>query len=31
MGAVLGAAPELARLVLLRYDAARAGALALTG
>ncbi|WP_331719298.1 sirohydrochlorin chelatase [Streptomyces sp. NBC_00158] len=31
LGAVLGAAPELARLVLLRYDAARAGALALTG
>ncbi|MCX5381062.1 sirohydrochlorin chelatase [Streptomyces sp. NBC_00091] len=31
LGAVLGAAPELARLVLLRYDAARADALALTG
>ncbi|MEU9038348.1 sirohydrochlorin chelatase [Streptomyces sp. NPDC048352] len=31
LGAVLGAAPELVRLVLRRYDEARAGALALTG
>ncbi|MFF5707377.1 sirohydrochlorin chelatase [Streptomyces sp. NPDC012794] len=31
LGAVLGAAPELARLVLLRYDAARARALAPAG